>query len=56
MGVMWGAGALLGPSLAGLALDATTHGLPIFVALACGGFTLFLLLWREPSSTAREPS
>jgi MFS family permease len=38
MGLMWGAGALAGPVLAGAAMQATTHGLPIFVALACAGF------------------
>ncbi|MBU8545863.1 MULTISPECIES: MFS transporter [Roseomonadaceae] len=47
MGLFWGAGALLGPSLAGLALDLTRHGLPVFVALACGAFTLFLLRSKE---------
>ncbi|MEN0074986.1 MAG: MFS transporter [Paracraurococcus sp.] len=47
MGLLWGAGALLGPSLAGLALDLSTHGLPLVVALACGVFTGFLLLRRE---------
>lgn len=52
MGLLWGGGALLGPSLAGLALDVTTHGLPLFVALACGGFTAFLLAFKEPA--ARE--
>ncbi len=47
MGLLWGLGALFGPSLAGLALNLTSHGLPFFVALACGGFTLFLLRWKE---------
>jgi len=47
MGLLWGGGALLGPSLAGLALDVTTHGLPLFVAVACGGFVIFLLMLRR---------
>jgi MFS family permease len=47
MGLLWGGGALFGPSLAGVALDVTTHGLPLFVAVACGGFVLFLLLLRR---------
>ncbi|MGX9965570.1 MFS transporter [Roseomonas sp. F4] len=49
MGLLWGAGALLGPSLAGVSLDLTRHGLPLFVAAACGAFTLFLLRWKEPA-------
>lgn len=53
MGLLWGGGALLGPSLAGLALDLTRHGLPLFVALACGLFTLFLLVCREPGRPER---
>jgi MFS family permease len=52
MGLLWGAGALLGPSMAGLSLDLTHHGLPLFVALACGAFTLFLILWKEPPAQA----
>jgi MFS family permease len=47
MGLFWGAGALFGPSLVGVALDLTTHGLPLLVALACAGFTLFLLRWKD---------
>jgi MFS family permease len=46
MGLFWGAGALFGPSLVGVALDLTTHGLPLVVAFACGSFTLFLLRWK----------
>jgi MFS family permease len=38
MGLMWGAGALAGPVLAGAAMQATRHGLPVFVALACVAF------------------
>jgi MFS family permease len=38
MGIMWGVGALIGPPLAGLAMDAATHGLPAFAALACALF------------------
>jgi MFS family permease len=41
MGLVWGAGALLGPMLAGLAMDLVPHGLPLFVALACAGFVAF---------------
>ena len=40
MGLMWGGGALLGPMLAGGAMQLTLHGLPFFVAAACGGFGL----------------
>ena len=40
MGLSWGVGALLGPALAGLAMDFVPHGLPVFVALACLAFAL----------------
>ena len=43
MGIMWGGGALLGPLLAGTALEATKHGLVYFVALACALFMVFAL-------------
>lgn len=43
MGLFWGAGALLGPTLAGGAMQVTTHGLTIFVALACASFALLAL-------------
>jgi len=42
MGLLWGAGALAGPPLAGLAMDATAHGLPFFVAVVCLVFFVFL--------------
>ncbi|HWX47090.1 MAG TPA: MFS transporter [Roseomonas sp.] len=54
MGLLWGAGALLGPSLAGVALGLTTHGLPLLVALACGVFTLFLLRWKDGCRTEED--
>jgi MFS family permease len=38
MGLMWGAGALIGPVFAGAAMQGLTHGLPLFVAFACGCF------------------
>jgi MFS family permease len=47
MGVMWGVGALIGPAAAGVALQATTHGLVYFVALACALFLGFALLARR---------
>ncbi|MDB5412887.1 MAG: transporter [Rubritepida sp.] len=46
MGLAWGVGALLGPASAGLAMGITTHGLPIFAALACAGFCVFLMMRR----------
>lgn len=54
MGLFWGGGALLGPSLAGAALDASQHGLSLVVAAACGAFTLFLLVFRHRAA-ARAP-
>lgn len=47
MGLMWGGGALLGPMLAGLAMEWFTHGLAYFVALACAGFGVFAVLSRR---------
>ncbi|MBR2820233.1 MAG: MFS transporter [Reyranella sp.] len=46
MGLMWGAGALLGPTLAGLALEINRHGLVYFVALACMLFIVLALRAR----------
>jgi MFS family permease len=38
--VAWGAGALLGPLLCGLAMSATQNGLPLMVGVLCGLFCL----------------
>ena len=38
MGFMWGAGALAGPVLAGVSMEAATHGLAFFAAAICLGF------------------
>jgi len=43
MGLFWGVGALVGPALAGMAMQAAGHGLPIFVALACALFAIAAL-------------
>jgi MFS family permease len=47
MGLTWGAGALLGPALAGLAMDAIPHGLPIFASLSCLAFVIFMARVRS---------
>jgi MFS family permease len=47
MGFMWGAGALLGPLLAGGAMQLTLHGLPFFVAAACGAFCFMIVRLGE---------
>ncbi|WP_232302554.1 MFS transporter [Elstera litoralis] len=47
MGLMWGGGALLGPMLAGLAMEGFTHGLAYFIAAACAGFGVFAVLSRR---------
>jgi hypothetical protein len=44
MSLAWGLGALLGPATAGLAMEATPQGLPLFAAAACFGFAV--LAWR----------
>ncbi|MCW8085542.1 MFS transporter [Sabulicella glaciei] len=56
MGLLWGGGALVGPSLTGAALDMARHGLPLFVALACGSFTLALLLSPALSRRRTAPA
>ncbi len=57
MGLIWGAGALVGPLMAGSAMQITTHGLVYFIALAC---LLFMVatLWqsrRRGTSRPDEP-
>ena len=47
MGLLWGVGALIGPVLAGVAMDATRHGLPLFVALVCLLFLAFVVVNRK---------
>ncbi|WP_235907712.1 MFS transporter [Siccirubricoccus phaeus] len=44
LSVAWGAGAFVGPSMAGLAMDHMLHGLPYFAAIACAAFTVLALL------------
>ena len=46
---MWGAGALIGPVFAGAAMQGLTHGLPLFVALACTCF-----MWAALKSPAQD--
>ncbi|HHB1424699.1 TPA: MFS transporter [Serratia odorifera] len=43
LSVAWGLGALLGPTLGGVAMAFNTHGLPLMAALMCAVFTLFTL-------------
>ncbi|KAA5610717.1 MFS transporter [Rhodovastum atsumiense] len=47
MSLFWGVGALLGPVCAGLAMQASDHGLVYFVALACAAFTVCAVLARR---------
>ncbi|WP_333681412.1 MFS transporter [Dyella sp.] len=43
MGLAWGAGALAGPTLAGLSMGASARfGFPALISLACAGFAVFL--------------
>lgn len=41
LSIAWGIGALLGPLIAGIAMENSPHGLPVFAAITCGGFALF---------------
>jgi MFS family permease len=48
MSVAWGAGALVGPALAGLAMQAAPGvGLPFAVAFACALFAAFMAIHRS---------
>jgi MFS family permease len=48
MGLAWGAGALIGPSAAGLAMLASARfGLPGVIAVACAGFAMFAMRSRS---------
>lgn len=47
MGLTWGAGALVGPLLAGLSMQTGTHGLAIFAAVACGLFAVATIMRRD---------
>lgn len=53
MGLIWGVGALIGPPLAGLAMQTTRHGLPLFVAVACALFMAAALCFRD--AAPRKP-
>lgn len=54
MGLLWGAGALVGPPLAGLAMDAVPHGLAFFVAFACLAFLVFVGVRRSRDQTPSD--
>ncbi|MBW6400818.1 MFS transporter [Roseomonas sp. HJA6] len=54
MGLFWGAGALVGPSLAGMAMQSSTHGLVFFIALACAAFALCAAAFRGTRKGAKE--
>jgi hypothetical protein len=48
MGLAWGAGALVGPSVAGLAmLGSAKFGLPGMIAIACAIFGVFMMRSRS---------
>jgi MFS family permease/uncharacterized membrane protein HdeD (DUF308 family) len=47
MSLAWGVGAFFGPGSAGIAMELARHGLPLFAAAACAGFTVLALLARQ---------
>lgn len=47
MGFAWGAGSLVGPLAAGLAMQANAHGLAIFAAAACAIFAVTAAVYRK---------
>lgn len=47
MGLMWGVGALVGPVLAGLAMDLVPHGLAFFAAAVCFVFAVSTVAGRK---------
>lgn len=55
MSVAWGAGALIGPLGAGLALDVSPHGLPWFAVACCGAFAAGVALARTSRAHAGSP-
>ena len=54
MGLFWGMGALVGPLAVGLATGVSPQGLPVLIALACGLFTVLLLLGNRPQRRQRH--
>ena len=50
MSISWGGGALIGPSIVGLAMQASSiYGLPYSIAIACAVFALFIAARRDPA-------
>ena len=50
MGLAWGAGALVGPAFAGLAMQmSSAYGLPYAIAIGCALFALFMRAVRSPT-------
>ena len=47
MSAAWGLGAFVGPGSAGVAMDLTRNGLPIFAAIACAAFTVLAFFRRR---------
>jgi hypothetical protein len=48
MGLAWGGGALIGPSIAGVAMGLSSYyGLPTFVAIACAIFAGYMFVSRS---------
>jgi len=48
MGLAWGVGALVGPSVAGAAMQGSAlFGLPVMIALACALFAVFMMRSRS---------
>jgi len=47
MSLAFGVGALVGPAIAGAAMAALRHGLPVFAAVACAAFTVYACLSRS---------
>ena len=53
MGLTWGAGALVGPPLARMAMQTTPHGLALFAAGACLCFMIFALAVGGESASSK---
>lgn len=48
MGLAWGVGALIGPSIAGVAMQGSAQfGLPVMIAVMCAAFAVFMLRSRS---------
>lgn len=54
LSIAWGLGALAGPLIGGMAMEVSSHGLPIFAAFACGLFAIFAGFNKAESKNLKQ--